>query len=215
MKRGGSSSLSQAIRSGNLDDVKQSLKAGEAQNYHGVSDDPLFDAAYYGKLEIVKYLVKRGFDVNVKVKIWGSPLHGAIEREHFPVVKFLRLNGASLTTKDGDGKTPLQLAESMRSDENILHVLSDKSLKNVMASKAHVVKYNKEWEENIGTEPTLGPARHILEFSGDLPAKKGVGPSMPHYKADPDRKLGPGKWHIGKSRRNKRSKGSKKTHRRK
>lgn len=199
-----------------IDILKYLLSKGATHDYHGKSSyPPLHDAAYYGKLELVKFLVKEKYDVNSKeVSNKDTPLILAVERNRPEVVRFLVNNKADKNAVNKDKQTPISIATQDKNEE-VLKIFGEKTLKNVMASKAHVVKYNKEWEKNIGTEPTLGPARNILEYTGHLPARKGVGPSMPHYKADPDRKLGPEKWHIGKSRKNKRSKGSKKTHRRK
>jgi ankyrin repeat protein len=42
---------------------------------------------------------------------WNTALHLAIERNELEVVNFLLSQGADITIENGDGKTPLQLAE--------------------------------------------------------------------------------------------------------
>lgn len=188
-----------------FDIISYLLKKGATRNYNGKSSYPaLHDAAYYGKLELVKFLVKEKYDVNSKESSnHDTPLILAVERNRPEVVRFLVNNKADKNAVNKDKQTPISIATQNKNEE-ILKIFGEKSLKNVMASKAHVVKYNKEWEENIGTEPTLGPARNILEYTGHLPARKGVGPHMSAYKATPDVKLAKGKWKIGATRKNKR-----------
>ena len=71
----------------------------------------LHAAAYYGNLEVVKILVSKGKDVNVKTEYHGdTPLALAASSGHVEVVKLLVSAGADVNAKDNNGQTPLYLA---------------------------------------------------------------------------------------------------------
>ena len=53
---------------------------------------------------------------------WNSALHLAIERNQLEVVNFLLSKGADSAIENGDGKTPLELAEECN-DVEIIDVL--------------------------------------------------------------------------------------------
>jgi ankyrin repeat protein len=50
---------------------------------------------------------------------WNTALHLAIKRNELEVVKFLLTQGADTTSENGDGKTPLNLAEELNHVEII------------------------------------------------------------------------------------------------
>lgn len=62
-------------------------------------------------MEVTKFLIKRGADVNAKNKIDGiTPLMYAIRRLNINAVKLLLKKGADVNAADKDGKTPLMHA---------------------------------------------------------------------------------------------------------
>jgi len=89
-------------------------------------DQSLIEASENGHLEIVKYLLENGADVNQQVEIEGSgyeyedeeesiaysytALMDASENGHLEVVKYLIQNGADVNTKDFKGCTALAQA---------------------------------------------------------------------------------------------------------
>ena len=71
----------------------------------------IFEAIERGNIEIVKWHLAAGVDVNVKDGIGITPLHDACSEGHKEIVELLISKGAVLNAKDQDGKTPLDKAE--------------------------------------------------------------------------------------------------------
>jgi ankyrin repeat protein len=79
------------------------------------SDDgfqPLGLAAYFGKTEAVKYLLKAGADVNSPAKnpLGVTPLQSAVAGRHLEITKLLLEAGASPNVRERGGYTPLHAA---------------------------------------------------------------------------------------------------------
>ena len=71
--------------------------------------NPLAVAAGYAYIEIVKFLLENGANINSKDKYGRCPLHFALyegnqEAQTLEVVKFLIEKGADVNSKDGEGK---------------------------------------------------------------------------------------------------------------
>lgn len=103
--------LYRAVKVGDINAVRAELSAGADVNAKdNFSRTPLSNAALYGHLEVVRFLVDKGADVNAK-HYFGSPLHLAAEYGYLEVVRFLLNEDADPnTTRDNDGKTPMDLA---------------------------------------------------------------------------------------------------------
>ncbi len=69
-------------------------------------------AAYGGDIDQVKYLVKKGINVNVKDKFGLTPLHEAAKGGNLVVVEYLVKKGADVKTRDKYGRTPCDVARS-------------------------------------------------------------------------------------------------------
>ena len=80
-------------------------------------------AAYWGRLRVVKYLVRHGANVNAKDKNGRTPLHLAIGGRHFEVVKYLVKHGADVNAKDKDGNTSLHKAVIMNELEVVKYLV--------------------------------------------------------------------------------------------
>ena len=83
----------------------------------------LHKAAHEGNIEIVKFLVSEGADVNIKSPNGSTPLHQAAASENtadvakrVEIAKFLIFQGAEVNVKNDKGETPLGVAntEEMR-----------------------------------------------------------------------------------------------------
>ena len=78
----------------------------------GLGRTPLSLAAYYGHVEVVKFLVNEASaDVEAKSNAGGTPLSWAADCGNLEIVTFLvKEAGADVESKDKDGKTALDLA---------------------------------------------------------------------------------------------------------
>ncbi len=70
----------------------------------------LHDAAYYGDLERVKELLKKGADPNIKNYEGWTPLHIAASKGHVDIARLLLEHGADPDAEDNYGFTPLHTA---------------------------------------------------------------------------------------------------------
>jgi ankyrin repeat protein len=77
---------------------------------------PLHTAAESGSIEMLRYLVKKGADVNAGARQHETPLHIAVRHKYPEKVKFLLEQGAKPNLDDGQGQTPLAIAVEMQSD---------------------------------------------------------------------------------------------------
>ncbi|XP_046551350.1 ankyrin repeat and KH domain-containing protein 1-like [Haliotis rubra] len=73
-----------------------------------VNDSPMFLASRKGQLEIVKYLVERGADVNFGGRI--PPLVIAVVRHQLHICDYLIKHGADVNIEDRYGRSPLRAA---------------------------------------------------------------------------------------------------------
>ena len=70
-------------------------------------------ASANGHLEVVKYLLENGADINAKDSNWGyTVLIYAAEYVNLETVQFLIENGADFNIKNNEGKTALDLAKT-------------------------------------------------------------------------------------------------------
>ena len=67
----------------------------------------LLKASYKGRLEIVKYLVVKGANVNAKDHYDSTALMMASRRNNLEIVKYLVRNGANVNAKNNYGETAL------------------------------------------------------------------------------------------------------------
>jgi len=103
------SDIHQAAKEGDLAKVKALLEKNEdlaeAKNKKG--ETPLHSAASGGQLEVVKFLVSKGVDINLKENNGATALHLACYYGHRDAVEWLIDHGADKDVGDGDGSTPI------------------------------------------------------------------------------------------------------------
>lgn len=105
-----------AVEQGDLADVRLHIRNGAdifappPRNQTSL----LFLAASRGHVDIVRFLVSRGADVNVRESdgpfSGATPLHGAASEGHVEVVRYLLRQGADINAVFKGGLTPLMLA---------------------------------------------------------------------------------------------------------
>ncbi len=96
--------MRQAIKNGNLELVKNLLKKNKGLlNVMTPFGTWLQVAASRGQIDIVKYLIKCGIDVNERGEgmAEGGALTDAAFRGHLKIVKYLYRNGAELDVSNG------------------------------------------------------------------------------------------------------------------
>ena len=87
--------LSDAVRTGNIEDVKKHLSAGTDVNVKGGFADgtPLHYAAANGHKEIAELLIEKGADVKAKDEGGKTPLDVAIQFKELEIANLIRVIG--------------------------------------------------------------------------------------------------------------------------
>lgn len=91
---------------------------------------PLILASYRGNLDVVKYLVSEGAEIDYKCE-GGTALAGASYRGNLEIVKILLNNKANPNIQDQSGKTPLHyavIAQNIEVIKILLKYNADKTL---------------------------------------------------------------------------------------
>lgn len=105
----GETALHHAVQKGLIDPVKHLVeeKGYDVDEIDSKGYTPLFCAVEKSDLEMIKYLIEKGADVNAYNKNGATALHIAADLE---IVKLLVEKGAYLDVNDDDGKIPLHSA---------------------------------------------------------------------------------------------------------
>jgi uncharacterized protein len=105
---------------GNLEIVKLLLDSRadiNAVSKNAFSATPLQGAAAFKNIELARFLIARGANVNCRGEEGGSPLHEAAGSGQIELAKLLLDHGANLNAKDDRGKTPLTIALEYKQTE--------------------------------------------------------------------------------------------------
>lgn len=130
-------SMTEAVRRGDLSAVKKLVGGGADVNK--TDDDgftPLLRAAFDGQVEVARYLISRGADVNVRLSVAvtalnregieigdertaviATPLVAAAFRGHLPMVELLVEGGADINLEAADETPPLTAALNAGQEE--------------------------------------------------------------------------------------------------
>lgn len=117
-----------AIRSGNVKVMKLLVSKGlSLHEKNSVSETPLHESAKDDEyLEVTKYLVENGAELDELGGFNDSPIFGAVLHNNINTVKYLVSKGASILIKDSHARTPESLAEECGHNE-IAEWLKNKS----------------------------------------------------------------------------------------
>ncbi|PAV70003.1 hypothetical protein WR25_10938 isoform B [Diploscapter pachys] len=74
---------------------------------------PLHVASHFGQLNMVRWLIEHGADVNEKTQAAYTSLHQAAQQGHNNCVRYLLENGASPNAQNAYGQTPLSIAQRL------------------------------------------------------------------------------------------------------
>ncbi|KAJ4432070.1 hypothetical protein ANN_20684 [Periplaneta americana] len=124
-----------AAESGNIDFVIHLLDSGlEIDCRNDYQETPLWRAAWFGQLKVTELLCKRGADVDAKCSVYSqscglayTPLHAAVRGGYLEVVQCLVQNHASLTAKDSWGRTPLDVSQWFKGNDDISEFLKQET----------------------------------------------------------------------------------------
>lgn len=72
---------------------------------------PLIGAAFYHRIESLKYLLDRGCDINAQDNIGFAALHAAVYTGDIEITKILLEHGADVNIRDEYGNTPMLRCE--------------------------------------------------------------------------------------------------------
>ena len=101
--------FAQATMDGNLRRMRLLHFAGANINARGNCCSPLFLAAGEGRLDVVRYLLDQGADVNARERLGNTALAEATYYGHIAVIKELLFRGADINAI-GEGGTALDIA---------------------------------------------------------------------------------------------------------
>ena len=110
--RSDSNALCNAVRSGDLRAVKEQLANGVDINA-GDSEfgvNPLAWAALLDDMEIAKFLIEKGADINMKNRDGSTPLHSAAFLGRTEIAELLIQKGADVNPKNHREETPLDVS---------------------------------------------------------------------------------------------------------
>ena len=85
-----------------------------ARAHNGIASTPLLCAVIGQHLDLVKYLIARGADVNLATSEGATPLHKAAIGGDCRIVQLLLTHGARVDARNSGGQTPLVHAQYLR-----------------------------------------------------------------------------------------------------
>lgn len=104
--------LLNAVQNGNLAALKAYVRDGADLHIRVDNDETLLHkAAYYGRPEVVTYLVSQGLNVDTPDRLGFTPLHEAARAGETKAAEMLLSLGANPQARTNNNKTPPELAE--------------------------------------------------------------------------------------------------------
>ena len=123
-------SLQMAALLGNIEAIKQHIKAGSNLNEKDeYGSTPLIVAATFGKTEVARALIEARADMKIKNNEGANPLHIAAFLCRPDIVEVLLDNGADKNARNGTGKTALETVAGPFDDVKDIYNSIAKALK--------------------------------------------------------------------------------------
>ncbi len=122
-----SQGIFEAVWDKDLERVKELIEENPDLLHYKSSEgySPLHSAARMGLIEIVKFFIEKGIDINT-ANLWGTtPLHYACEWGRAEIIEVLIQSGADIDVKDKKGWTPLRRAV-YRGNKEMTELLLDR-----------------------------------------------------------------------------------------
>lgn len=119
-------SLNKSAAKGDMEEVKEYLKSGSNINEPDKSGrTPLMNAINYKKIEIAKYLIEKGANVNIKDAYGYVALIIAVDLGYagYDIIEPLLDHGANIESRDSSGWTPLMHTVSSYGGLNTVRLL--------------------------------------------------------------------------------------------
>lgn len=155
--------LFEAIQNGNLADASNAIKNGADVNTPDKSGNtPLFFAAYYGRENIVKYLVNKHADIDRINNLGDTPLYIAAQNGHENIIKYLALQGADINKMNSEGASPLIVA-SQQGHKNVVRYLIEHKA-DIDSGRAHPLIF-------AALHGHLDVVKYLVEQGADINVK--------------------------------------------
>jgi len=105
--------LHEAVEDGSLREIRKLVELGADvnQRHSDTRETPLGLAIRLGETEAVEELLLRGANPNRRSR-GSAPIHEAAARGNLEAARLLLDHGASWDVRDGDSKTPLEVAQA-------------------------------------------------------------------------------------------------------
>ena len=98
----------------------------------------LHKAVTFGRDEFALELIERGLDINATNKVVATALHSAVRSANLGMVKLLVEKGAETEMKNGDGISPVGVAQAMSEQEGLSgpmgRPISSKQMKKIISA---------------------------------------------------------------------------------
>lgn len=114
LARGARCTASQAAAFGRLDVLRTVLEREPGRSWETGRDvpSPLWQAARFGRKQVVEWLIERGADVNAPTVAGETPLHAAASGNDPEILRILLRHGANPNVRSDSGVTPLHATAS-------------------------------------------------------------------------------------------------------
>lgn len=125
---------------------------------------PLHAAAAYGRTAVVKQLLDKGADVNVRDKEGQTALMKAVWNNHADVVAVLLQKGAVLPVNDVKGNNAVSMAK-VRNDRKVLEALVKAGVKELKEDLDKIAPVAKQSENTANTANSKPPQQLVQNSS--------------------------------------------------